>query len=37
MWIKNNSSVAIAFVLFVLLALSSCLPKGPSESGVNVS
>ena len=39
MWIKRNRTPILAFALLVLLAMSSCLPKPPSETsgGVNIT
>jgi sulfate/thiosulfate-binding protein len=37
MWVKQNSTAVLAFVLLTLLALSSCLPQPPSESGGGIS
>jgi sulfate/thiosulfate transport system substrate-binding protein len=37
MWVKKNSTAVLAFVLLTLLALSSCLPQPPSESGGGIN
>jgi sulfate/thiosulfate-binding protein len=37
MWLKRNSTAVLAFVLLTVLALSSCLPQSPSESGGGIN
>jgi sulfate/thiosulfate-binding protein len=39
MWLKKHSTVVFAFALLSLLALSSCLPRSPTESdgGINIT